>query len=101
MLLRPGGSCPSAVPNAARGAYSGAVSGPEDAEPTGEQLLLGAGRFPPDARRMGIDRYSDDGALIAFAAALDPARPRHKMFAWFLIAVMLAPLALTIRYLVG
>ena len=104
MLLRAFPSRPCVTPSSLRRpvwAYAGGVDGREDVEPTGEQLLLGSGPFPPDARRLGIDRFSDDGALIAFAANLDPDKPAHKLFAWFLLAVMVAPLALTVRYLLA
>jgi hypothetical protein len=54
--------------------------------------------FPHDARRMGFDRYSDDGALIALAAALNPAKLSHKIVAWLMLVAVLTPVVLSLRY---
>ena len=68
---------------------------PELIEP--EDFLAGD-PFPRDARRMGFDRYSDDGALIALAASLDPAKLSHKIVAWVMLVAVLTPLVLSLRY---
>lgn len=60
--------------------------------------FLAANPMPHDARRMGFDRYSDQGALIAFAAALDPAKPWHKAMAWLMLVVVILPLGFTLAY---
>jgi hypothetical protein len=53
--------------------------------------------FPLDAQRMGFDRYTgDNGALIGLAAALDASRPSHRLVAWLLLAVVVAPMLLTL-----
>ena len=54
--------------------------------------LLPPDPFPVDARRLGFDRYSDDGAMIALAASLDPAKLSHKVVAWVMLAAVTAPL---------
>ena len=33
--------------------------------------------FPPDAQRMGIDRWSDDAGMIAVASSLDSRKLSH------------------------
>ena len=58
--------------------------------------LLARNPFPLDARRMGFDRYSDDGAMIALAASLDPAKPSHKIVAWIMLVALTAPLLLNL-----
>jgi hypothetical protein len=68
---------------------------PELIEP--EDFLAGD-PFPPDARRMGIDHWSDEAALIALAANLDPAKPFHKVVAWVMLTMMLVTPAMTLWY---
>ena len=70
-------------------------SGPELIEP---QDLLARDPFPSDARRMGFDRYSDDGAMIALAASLDPAKLSHKIVAWVLLVAITAPVLASLWY---
>jgi hypothetical protein len=41
--------------------------------------------FPDDAQRMGIDRWSDDAAMIAVASSLNPAKLSHKIVAWVML----------------
>jgi hypothetical protein len=71
-------------------------------EPEGELItpedFLPPNPFPPDAQRMGFDRYSDDGAMIALAASLDPAKRSHKLVAWLMLVAVLTPLVLALRY---
>ena len=50
--------------------------------------FLPASPFPHDARRMGIDRWSDDAAMIAVAASLDPAKRWHRVLAWVLLVAI-------------
>ena len=57
-------------------------SGVELIEP---EDLLPHNPFPPDAQRMGVDRWSDDAGMIAIAASLDPAKVSHKVFAWLML----------------
>ena len=51
---------------------------------------------PADAQRMGLDRNTEEGALVAMAAALDGAKPFHRLVAWALLAAFSLPLLVTI-----
>ncbi len=54
--------------------------------------------FPADARKMGFDRYSDEGAMIALAASLNPAKTSHRIVAWVMLLTVTMPLLLTLWY---
>jgi hypothetical protein len=59
---------------------------------------------PADARRMGVDRNTEEGALIAFSGSLDGRNPLHRLVAWVLLVsfglpVLLAVLLYTERVL--
>ena len=54
--------------------------------------------YPLDAQRMGIDRWSDDAAIIALAASLDPAKLSHRIVAWVMLVAILSPLVLTLHF---
>lgn len=60
--------------------------------------LLGRRPLPADARRMGFDRNTEEGAMIALAASLDPAKLSHRLAAWLMLVVILLPLFLTLAY---
>lgn len=60
--------------------------------------FLAANPFPADARKMGFDRWSDEGALIAFAANLDPANRFHKAVAWVWLLALASPLLMTVWF---
>jgi hypothetical protein len=60
--------------------------------------FLAPNPFPADAQRMGFDRYSDQGALIALAASLSPRKVSHRVVAWVMLAAVLTPLLLTLSY---
>ena len=47
--------------------------------------------MPHDARRLGLDRNTEQGALIALAASLDPAKPLHRAVAWILLVAFALP----------
>ena len=67
---------------------------PEHPEDHGVELIepedfLARNPFPPDAQRLGIDRWSDDAGMIAIASSLDSRKLSHKIVAWvMLLAVM-------------
>ncbi len=66
---------------------------------TGAELIrpedfLAADPIPGDARRLGLDRNTEEGALIALAASLDPGKLSHKIIAWVLLLVFAAPVLL-------
>ena len=47
--------------------------------------FLARNPFPPDAQRMGIDRWSDDAGMIAIASSLDSSKLSHKIVAWVML----------------
>ncbi len=71
---------------------------PEMIEP---EHLLARRPLPADAVRMGFDRNTEEGALIALASALDPAKPAHRLAAWLMLLVIVLPLVLTLVYELG
>jgi hypothetical protein len=52
--------------------------------------------IPPDARRLGLDRNTEEGALVSMAGSLNPAKRTHRMIAWILLAAFCVPLVITI-----
>jgi hypothetical protein len=44
-----------------------------------------------DARRLGLDRNTEEGALLAFSASLSPRKPLHRAVAWVLLAAFGLP----------
>ena len=67
-------------------------------EPYGELIrpeeFLSPDPLPEDARRLGFDRLTEEGALIALAASLDPAKLSHRVVAWFMLCLIVAPTVL-------
>lgn len=71
--------------------------GPGDEEPVEliePEDFLGPNGIPLDARRMGFDRNTEEGALIALAGSLDPTKASHKIVAWVLLVAFALPLML-------
>jgi len=60
--------------------------------------FLAANPFPADARMMGFDRWSDEGALIAVAANLDPGKWVHKAIAWVWLLALMTPVLMTVWF---
>ena len=56
-------------------------------------------RTAPDARRLGLDRNTEEGALVAFSAALRPANPRHRVVAWVLLIAFGLPALFALAHL--
>ena len=54
-----------------------------------------------DARRIGLDRNTEEGALLAFSGALRPSNPVHRMVAWVLLAAFGFPALLALLHLAG
>ena len=50
--------------------------------------------IPPDARQLGVDRNTEEGALIAFSGALDGRKPMHRAVAWVLLVSFGLPLVI-------
>lgn len=55
----------------------------------------------PDARRLGLDRNTEEGALLAFSGALRPNNPLHRAVAWVLLAAFGLPALLLLLHLAG
>ena len=71
---------------------------PEHPEDNGVELIapedfLPGNPFPPDAQRMGIDRWSDNAGMIAVASSLDSRKLSHKIVAWVMLLSITAWLA--------
>ena len=52
--------------------------------------------MPVDAQRMGLDRHTVEGSMLAMAGTLDGARWTHRAVAWLLLVVVVSPLLLTV-----
>ena len=52
--------------------------------------------LPEDARRMGLDRNTVEGAWLGFAVGLDPRRPSHLVLAWLGLAIFGLPVVLQV-----
>ncbi|MPZ95205.1 MAG: hypothetical protein GEU96_09915 [Propionibacteriales bacterium] len=63
-----------------------------DVDPTGHAHALHG--VPSDAQLMGLDRNTEEGALVALAGSLSPTRPSHQLVAWLVLASFVAPLLL-------
>lgn len=64
----------------------------DDDEPTGQHTSTWAHQgIPDDAQKMGLDRHTVEGSMIAMAGSLDGARGVHKLVAWLLLVVLAGP----------
>jgi hypothetical protein len=52
--------------------------------------------LPSDATRMGLDRNTEEGAIIAMAGNLNPTKPSHRVIAWVMLAAITVPVVYTI-----
>jgi hypothetical protein len=55
----------------------------------------------PDARRIGLDRNTEEGALIAFSSSLRANNPVHRAVAWILLAAFGFPALVALLHLTG
>jgi hypothetical protein len=55
----------------------------------------------PDSRRIGLDRNTEEGALLALGSALRPDRPLHRLVAWVLLAAFGLPALFALLHLAG
>jgi hypothetical protein len=62
---------------------------------TPEDFLAPNG-IPLDARRMGLDRNTQEGALLGLAGSLNPAKLSHRVVAWVLLLAFAFPVLLGI-----
>lgn len=53
--------------------------------------------IPTEARRMGLTRHTEEGALVAFASSLDGAKTGHKLVAWLMLLTFVLPALLMLR----
>ncbi|HSE70047.1 MAG TPA: hypothetical protein VLA97_04750 [Nocardioidaceae bacterium] len=60
--------------------------------PGAQEHLIGHSGIPADARRLGLDRNTEEGAMIAMAGSLEPTKPAHRVVAWVLLAAFVLPL---------
>ena len=79
--------------------YDERPEGPErwDDEPVeliAPEDFLGPDGVPLDARLMGFDRNTEEGAMIALAGSLDPRKLSHRVVAWVLLLAFAVPLLL-------
>jgi hypothetical protein len=54
--------------------------------------------MPTDAQRLGLDRNTEEGALLAMAGSLNPSKPLHRIVAWTLLAAFSLPLVITLMH---
>lgn len=47
--------------------------------------------LPVEAQRMGLDRNTEEGAMVAMAASLSPAKLSHRIVAWVLLLSFAVP----------
>ena len=52
--------------------------------------------IPADARKMGLSRHTEEGALLDFAGSLNATKPSHRLMAWLMLLVFAAPALLTV-----
>jgi hypothetical protein len=46
---------------------------------------------PDDAQKLGLDRNTEEGAMVAMAGSLSPTKPVHRLVAWALLASLIGP----------
>ena len=73
--------------------YDVRPTGPEDGEDPVREIVL-ANPMPVDAQYLGLDRNTEEGALVAMSASLNGAKPFHRLVAWALLAVFAVPMLL-------
>ena len=71
--------------------------GDDDVEPVLQFHHIEA--LPDDAQRLGLDRHTQEGALIAMAGSLTSAKLSHRIVAWLIIIALTVPLLMTISHL--
>jgi hypothetical protein len=49
--------------------------------------------------RYGLDRNTEEGALLAFSGALRRSNPAHRLVAWVLLLAVALPVVLTSLWL--
>ncbi len=54
--------------------------------------------LPEDATRLGLDRNTQEGAMLAMAGSLNGGKPLHRLVAWLVLLSLTLPLLLTLVY---
>jgi hypothetical protein len=63
-----------------------------DGDPTGSyEYAYAMQGIPDDARMLGLDRNSQEGALVSMAGSLSGAKLSHRIVAWALLVVFIVP----------
>jgi hypothetical protein len=57
--------------------------------------------LPEDARRMGLNRNTVEGAWLELASVLDRRKPSHVVVALLALAIFVTPVLLTLLDVVG
>lgn len=52
--------------------------------------------LPEDAVRMGLDRNTQEGAMLGMAGSLSAAKLSHRVIAWTIILGLTLPLVMTV-----
>jgi hypothetical protein len=52
--------------------------------------------LPEDAVRMGLDRNTQEGAMIGMAGSLSAAKASHRIVAWLILLSLTVPLLMTL-----
>jgi hypothetical protein len=52
--------------------------------------------LPSDAQRLGLDRNTEEGAMIGMAGSLNARKASHRIVAWVLLAAFGLPIAYTV-----
>lgn len=47
--------------------------------------------IPDDARMLGLDRYTQEGALVSMAGSLNPTKLSHRLVAWLMLLTFIGP----------
>ena len=54
-----------------------------------DPLPWNAPTMPYDARNLGLDRHTEEGAWVQLASSLDGSRLTHRLAAWALLFVII------------
>jgi hypothetical protein len=52
--------------------------------------------LPEDAVRLGLDRNTQEGAMIGMAGSLSAAKQSHRIVAWLILLSLTVPLLMTL-----
>ena len=52
--------------------------------------------LPSDAERLGLDRNTEEGAMLGMAGSLNSSKPSHRLTAWVLLFAFGLPLVYTL-----